>query len=193
MLNEGGLYGERQGWHLPGFDTSSWETRDLSEGLPSGGAGVGFFVTKFDLDLPAGMDIQLSFQFEPFNEQPYRALLFVNGWQYGKVSPGIPCNRGVSNIDDRERACSVWRTSGHRRGSQYLRVYSSTTAKSEWCGSTPCGMVISISVFSTVAVALWVLEDTKVSPMLQLSIDGAFDGGVGPIKTVAPTYAEVRE
>ncbi len=86
LLNEGGLYGERQGWHLPGFDTSSWESRDLSEGSPSGGAGVGFFVTTFDLDLPEDMDIQLSFQFEPFNEQPYRALLFVNGWQYGKVS-----------------------------------------------------------------------------------------------------------
>ena len=53
-------------------------------------------------------------------------------------------------------------------------------------------MLSSTSVFSTVAVALWVVEDTEVSPMLQLSIDGVFDGGVGPIKTVAPTHAEVR-
>ena len=89
ILNEGGLFGEREGWHLPGFDTSKWVSRDISQGLPGGKAGVGFFVTKFDLDLPAGLDIQLSFQFEPFNEQPYRALLFVNGWQYGKVSSKI--------------------------------------------------------------------------------------------------------
>ena len=47
-MNEGGLFGEREGWHLPGFDTSSWTERDLSEGLPSGGAGVGFFVTTFE-------------------------------------------------------------------------------------------------------------------------------------------------
>lgn len=84
VLNEGGLFGERQGWHLPGFDTSRWVKRDLGEGLPSGGAGVGFFVTTFDLDIPRGLDAMLSFEFEPLG-QPYRAILFVNGWHFGKV------------------------------------------------------------------------------------------------------------
>lgn len=86
LLNEGGLYGERQGWHLPGFDASSWESRELSDGLPTDSAGVGFFITTFDLDLPKKTDILMSFQFETTNDQPYRALLFVNGWQFGKVS-----------------------------------------------------------------------------------------------------------
>lgn len=85
-MNEGGFFGERQGWHLPGFDTSSWESRDLSDGLPSGGAGVGFFVTTFDLDIQEGTDVLISFEFEPLG-QPYRALLFVNGWHFGKVRP----------------------------------------------------------------------------------------------------------
>lgn len=85
LYNEGGFFGERQGWHLPGFDTSSWESRELSEGLPSGGAGVGFFVTTFDLKIPKGTDTLLSFQYETTNDQPYRSLLFVNGWQFGKV------------------------------------------------------------------------------------------------------------
>ncbi|RDX44130.1 hypothetical protein OH76DRAFT_1409386 [Lentinus brumalis] len=152
LLNEGGLYGERQGWHLPGFDTSSWESRDLSEGLPGEGAGVGFFVTSFDLDLPAGMDIQLSFQFEPFNEQPYRALLFVNGWQYGKRA---------ANVGPQTRF------------------------------PVPQG-ILEYNGKNTVAIALWALENAEVSPMLQLSVDGVFDGGVGPIATVAPTYSEVR-
>ena len=84
VLNEGGLYGEREGWHLPGYDTSSWEERDLSDGLPSGGAGVGFFVTTFDLSIPEGTDVLMSFQFDTV-DQPYRATLFVNGWNYGKV------------------------------------------------------------------------------------------------------------
>lgn len=84
-MNEGGLFGEREGWHLPGFDTSSWTERDLSEGLPSGEAGVGFFVTTFDLDFPKNTDVLLSFQFESNNTLPYRARLFVNGWMFGKV------------------------------------------------------------------------------------------------------------
>ena len=83
-MNEGGLYGERAGWHLPGFDTSSWTERELSAGLPNDVAGVGFFVTTFDLDLPEGYDIPLSFEFEEPLGLPYRAYLFVNGWMMGK-------------------------------------------------------------------------------------------------------------
>lgn len=83
VLNEGGTYGERQGWHLPGFDTSNWETRSLSDGLPGSRAGLGFFVTTFDLDIPTGTDIPMSFTFED-DMQPYRAYLFVNGWMMGK-------------------------------------------------------------------------------------------------------------
>ena len=85
VFNEGGLFGEREGWHLPGFDTSKWTSRDLSQGLPSGGAGVGFFVTTFDLEIPREKDVFISFQFDQVN-QPYRAILFVNGWHFGKVS-----------------------------------------------------------------------------------------------------------
>ena len=83
VLNEGGLFGEREGWHLPGFNTASWTKRDLSEGLQDG-AGVGFFVTTFNLDIPSGVDPMISFQFDN-STLPYRALLFVNGWQFGKV------------------------------------------------------------------------------------------------------------
>ena len=83
MLNEGGLFGERAGWHLPGFDTNNWVARDLSAGLPNGAAGVGFFVTEFPLHIPPGFDVMLSFTFDE-SAQPYRALLFVNGWMMGK-------------------------------------------------------------------------------------------------------------
>ncbi|TFK27561.1 glycoside hydrolase family 35 protein [Coprinopsis marcescibilis] len=84
VLNEGGLFGERQGWHLPGFSTEGWTVRSLSSGLPNRRAGVGFFVTTFKLDIPSYLDVMLSFEFtEPFG-QPYRAYLFVNGWMMGK-------------------------------------------------------------------------------------------------------------
>ena len=84
VLNEGGLFGERQGWHLPSFSTSGWASRDLSEGLPNKAAGVGFFVSTFKLDIPKGLDVMLSFTFEEPLGQPYRAFLFVNGWMMGK-------------------------------------------------------------------------------------------------------------
>ncbi|KAG6889848.1 hypothetical protein C0992_003827 [Termitomyces sp. T32_za158] len=84
VLNEGGLFGERQGWHLPGFDTSNWPSRDLIEGLPDSKAGVGFFVTTFNLTIPPGSDVPMSFTFQEAMGQPYRAFLFVNGWMMGK-------------------------------------------------------------------------------------------------------------
>ena len=84
-LNEGGLYGEREGWHLPSFPISDWTSRALSDGLPDGKAGVGFFLTTFMLDVPSGVDAAMSFQFNIEQElAPYRALLFVNGWKFGK-------------------------------------------------------------------------------------------------------------
>ncbi|KAJ4473144.1 glycoside hydrolase family 35 protein [Lentinula aciculospora] len=84
VLNEGGLFGERQGWHLPGFNTSSWISRNISAGLPSSEAGVGFFVTTFDLSMPKSYDVPMSFTFlEPMG-QPYRMYIFVNGWMMGK-------------------------------------------------------------------------------------------------------------
>lgn len=70
---------------MPGFPDDSWTTRDLSEGLPDDAAGLGFFRTEFTLDIPTGYDVQMSFEFEDEAEgQPYRALLFVNGWNMGK-------------------------------------------------------------------------------------------------------------
>ncbi|KAL5524689.1 hypothetical protein ACEPAF_9834 [Sanghuangporus sanghuang] len=87
VLNEGGLFGEREGWHLPGFDTSSWGDRNITDALPGGAAGVGFFVTTFNLDIPDRMDVPISFVFDGGSTetvQPYRAILFVNGWMMGK-------------------------------------------------------------------------------------------------------------
>ncbi|KAI5790579.1 beta-galactosidase A [Peziza echinospora] len=85
-FNEGGFYAERNGFHLPGYDTTKWGLRSpIGDGVED--AGIGFFVTKFDLSLPTGYDIPLSFDFKnttgvtPAN---YRALLFVNGYQFGK-------------------------------------------------------------------------------------------------------------
>ncbi|TBU55766.1 glycoside hydrolase superfamily [Dichomitus squalens] len=148
VMNEGGLFGEREGWHLPGFDTSSWTARDISEGLPSGGAGVGFFVTTFDLAFPKDTDAFVSFQFETTNTQQYRALLFVNGWKYGKRV----ANRGPQTK---------------------FPVHPG---------------ILDFNGKNTVAVALWALNSTAVSPSLELVVDDVLDGGVGTVATNNPVW-----
>lgn len=83
---------------MPGFNINGWTRRELSSGLPSGGAGVGFFVTTVSLNLPRNTDTQLSLQFDTM-DQPYRALLFVNGWKFGKVRPTTVMVRIPDDVD----------------------------------------------------------------------------------------------
>ncbi|CAK5270671.1 unnamed protein product [Mycena citricolor] len=115
IMNEGGLFGERKGWHLPGFDTSAWVKRDLKRGLPSGGAGVGFFVTELDLSFAKGTEVFLSFNFgEPLG-QAYRVYLFVNGWMMGKRVGNLgpqakfPVHEGILDFSGKNTvAVALW-------------------------------------------------------------------------------------
>ena len=81
-LNEGGLFAERQGYHLPNPPTTDWTTSSPFEGISK--PGVGFYTTSFDLDAPAGYDIPLAFVFTNTTGANYRAQLYVNGYQFGK-------------------------------------------------------------------------------------------------------------
>lgn len=86
-LNEGAFYGERQGYPLPGAPISSWTSTSPFEGTTE--AGVSFYKTEFNLSMPTGYDIPLSFVFKNVTsstEEPslFRAQLFVNGYQFGK-------------------------------------------------------------------------------------------------------------
>ena len=88
-LNEGGLYAERQGYHLPAPPTQGWEVdKNPTHGI--GGAGITFYTTTFSLDMPLGYDIPFAFSFanttSPSSSTPmqFRCQLYVNGWQFGK-------------------------------------------------------------------------------------------------------------
>ncbi|KAJ7483608.1 glycoside hydrolase family 35 protein [Mycena latifolia] len=149
VFNEGGLFGERQGWHLPGFDTSSWVSRDLATGLPGSSAGVGFFVTTFQLNIPAGIDAFMSFTFEEPLGQDYRVYLWVNGWMMGKR---------VANLGPQAK----------------FPVHHG---------------ILDFQGENTVAVALWSVGRTAVSPNLQLVLDGVLDGGVPGVTTNNPAWS----
>ncbi|CAJ2501142.1 Uu.00g039950.m01.CDS01 [Anthostomella pinea] len=121
-LNEGGLAAERRGYHLPAPPVAAWPA---VAGGPLAGldaAGIAFYATGFDLDLPAGYDIPLSFVFANASASDsvnastaYRAQLYVNGWQFGKyvhnVGPqdAFPVPEGILNYHGTNWvAVSVW-------------------------------------------------------------------------------------
>lgn len=91
-LNEGGLYAERQGYHLPGAPITSWQTSPLGPMSGISAPGVAFYSTTFDLAIPASYDIPISVSFANTttgaatnsSATAYRAQIYVNGYQFGK-------------------------------------------------------------------------------------------------------------
>jgi hypothetical protein len=113
-LNTGGLYGERQGWHLPVKDiaTTGWTVAHVTDAPPA--PGTYWLRTNVTLDLPQGQDTQLGLQIgDPGKAQSThvtRAILFVNGWHIGHyiadvgpqhtfvIPPGILNGHGVNTL-----------------------------------------------------------------------------------------------
>ncbi|KAF7595028.1 hypothetical protein BBP40_007629 [Aspergillus hancockii] len=100
LYNEGSLYAERTGVHLPGYPFDKAETlptNNMTLSVP--GAGIRVFRTVVPLKVPEGIDVSISFRLTaPSNgtfvsENGYtnqlRALLFVNGYQFGRFNPYI--------------------------------------------------------------------------------------------------------
>lgn len=126
-LNEGGLYAERVGMHLPGYDDNKWlEVPSTNNTFIVPTAGIYAFRTVVPLSVPAGLDVSISFRltstsdntFTPSNpaySNRLRALLFVNGYQYGRFSPYIghqidfPVPPGVLDYNgDNAITVTVW-------------------------------------------------------------------------------------
>lgn len=94
--NEGAMFAERKGYHLPGAPLQDMQSKSpITHGVD--GVGVGFFATTFELNVPRGYDVPLSFVFHNASQglngteaAAYRVQLFVNGWQYGEYGETIP-------------------------------------------------------------------------------------------------------
>ncbi|KAI0158312.1 glycoside hydrolase family 35 protein [Xylariaceae sp. FL1272] len=127
-LNEGGLYAERVGMHLPGYpadDWRVWPTNGSTTALGLEGAGVRIFRTVVPLDIPSGIDVSVFFRLTAPSNTTFaspsgktnalRALLFVNGYQYGRFNPFIgnqidfPVPPGILDYGgDNTIAVTVW-------------------------------------------------------------------------------------
>jgi beta-galactosidase GanA len=111
--NDGGLFGERDGWTLPGFADGGWETVTLPHAETN--PGIAWYRTKLRLQLPNDQDVPIGLRFTDDPGRHYRVLIFVNGWNLGQyvndVGPqhvfvlpeGILRHRGENTI-----ALAVW-------------------------------------------------------------------------------------
>jgi len=89
--NNGGQYGERMGWHLPGFPDAAWAKADMAATQPY--AGTTWYRTSFDLALPKDQDTTLGLTIgdpdKPRSPGRYRVLIFVNGWNMGQFIANV--------------------------------------------------------------------------------------------------------
>ena len=83
LYNNGGLGGEKAGFHMPGFDDSKWAKADNLHSQ----AGVTWYRARVKLNLPANQDTAFrldinSSRFSSLGDLA-QATLFVNGWNTG--------------------------------------------------------------------------------------------------------------
>jgi beta-galactosidase GanA len=81
-LNHGGLYGERQGWHLPEFADSGWKVVDFPRAAR--GQGVVWYRTGFRLAVAQGVDASIGLTLTDDPTRAYRVQIFLNGWNMGQ-------------------------------------------------------------------------------------------------------------
>lgn len=131
-LNEGGLFFERQGYHLPSPPLRLF-VRGASPWHGVRRPGIAFYVAPLNLDYPSdAYDIALSFDFDKNHSAPdYRAILYVNGFQYGKYASYIgpqtefPVPEGILDYKGRNWiGLAVWALdkSGARVPGLHLKV-----------------------------------------------------------------------
>ncbi|KAF8752797.1 Beta-galactosidase, domain 3 [Rhizoctonia solani] len=138
ILNEGGLYGERQGWHLPDFDDSEWAKVDLSNGFPTAKQGLDGSAQHFPWIFPKPTTFQ-----SVLNSKTSRRL----------TSTAICKRLAYGPIHCKPRV---------RRPQFKFPV--------------PEG-ILNHHGENTVALAIWSMENTQLSPNLKLTIEGVFDSG----------------
>ncbi|MET9907455.1 beta-galactosidase [Streptomyces sp. NPDC006476] len=80
--NNGGLHGERHGWHLPGFGDGGWEAVTLPRADRR--QGVTWYRTGFRLAVAPGTDASIGLVLDDDPARAYRVQIFLNGWNMGQ-------------------------------------------------------------------------------------------------------------
>ncbi|WUH94371.1 beta-galactosidase [Streptomyces sp. NBC_00433] len=86
-LNTGGLYGERAGWHLPGFPDRHWSPVALPH--TDSRQGVAWYRTDFTLRIDRGTDASIGLTLTDDPARAYRVQIFLNGWNLGQYANDV--------------------------------------------------------------------------------------------------------
>ncbi|WP_335972436.1 glycoside hydrolase family 35 protein [Streptomyces sp. CA2R106] len=86
-LNTGGLYGERNGWHLPGFPDRAWSPVTLPH--TDTRQGVAWYRTAFTLAVDGATDASIGLAFTDDPARAYRVQIFLNGWNIGQYANDV--------------------------------------------------------------------------------------------------------
>ncbi len=143
LYNNGGLGGEKAGFHMPSFDDSKWAKADNLHSP----AGVTWYRARVKLNLPANQDTAFrldinSSRFSSLGDRA-QATLFVNGWNTGvyigdrgpQTSFTIPAGFLNPNGENVISIAVAAKEDGMGPDSVTLRAVHSTTKPA--LGSTP--------------------------------------------------------
>jgi beta-galactosidase len=106
-MNEGGLYAERLGWFLPGFDGSGKEftTSSPLDGMSK--SGVRFYTTNFHLNVDKDLDAPIGISLSSSNGTIARVMLWVNGVRLFRFAL-LPSTDFISVVSIWEICTSHW-------------------------------------------------------------------------------------
>ena len=204
LYNNGGLGGEKAGFHMPGFDDSKWAKADNLHSQ----AGVTWYRARVKLNLPANQDTAFrldinSSRFSSLGDRA-QATLFVNGWNTGvyigdrgpQTSFTIPAGFLNPNGENVISIAVAAKEDGMGPDSVTLRAIHSTTKPV--LGSTPAptavptgGPTAAPTVAPTVAPTAQPTAGPTAAPTGQPTVSptGAPTGQptVAPTATAAPT------
>lgn len=194
LYNNGGLGGEKAGFHMPGFDDSKWAKADNLHSQ----AGVTWYRARVKLNLPANQDTAFrldinSSRFSSLGDRA-QATLFVNGWNTGvyigdrgpQTSFTIPAGFLNPNGENVISIAVAAKEDGMGPDSVTLRAVHSTTKPV--LGSTPAPTVAPTAA-PTVAPTAQPTAAPTVAPTAQPTAGPTAQPTTSPQPTAAPTAA----
>ena len=188
LYNNGGLGGEKAGFHMPGFDDSKWAKADNLHSP----AGVTWYRARVKLNLPANQDTAFrldinSSRFSSLGDRA-QATLFVNGWNTGvyigdrgpQTSFTIPAGFLNPNGENVISIAVAAKEDGMGPDSVTLRAVHSTTKPV--LGSTPAPTAVP-------TVAPTATAQPTAGPTAQPTAGPTAQPTTSPQPTAAPTAA----
>ena len=192
LYNNGGLGGEKAGFHMPGFDDSKWAKADNLHSQ----AGVTWYRARVKLNLPANQDTAFrldinSSRFSSLGDRA-QATLFVNGWNTGvyigdrgpQTSFTIPAGFLNPNGENVISIAVAAKEDGMGPDSVTLRAVHSTTKPV--LGSTPAPTAAPTGGPTATAAPTTSPQPTP-APTASPTATAAPTGQPSPAPTVAPT------